>query len=311
MAMSSGEALAVETLARAAAGIGDLVERDELHAAITVLFASGAKRPNFGFGPRDVDNVTDAIWKRSGIETSTRPEAEWDDDELDTDEAVESELPPPAPARLPEFEGIFPVGVVTNMTGVSQRISRAIHIDERGVAVVEWELDSVNHKRTKDGVKRHQALKVLELFELEGSTGRRLLNHLKERYRAADDVDPLPFKHSGDEALVDAVIAGRTDGSGVAMTPSEAAELGIGSADPVVVIFDDATRAVWPDDFPKGTTRPGTLGARILVPGRTSGDLGEVVQLLDFLTGRPLDGAGWADDEDAVPVPVDAGDEEG
>lgn len=310
MAMSSGEALAVETLARAAAGIGDLVERDELHAAITVLFASGAKRPNFGFGPSDVDHVTDAIWKR---DTTTLPDPEWTEDDLDDDGGTdegEAELPAPR-VRLPEFEGIIPVGIVTNMTGVSQRISRAIHIDELGVAVVEWELDSVNHKRTKDGVKRHQALKVLELFELEGSTGRRLLNHLKERYRAADDVDPLPFKHSGDEALVDAVIAGRTDGSGVAFTPSEAAELGIGSADPVTVIFDDGKRAVWPDDFPTGMARPVTLGARIRVPGRTSGDLGEVVQLLDFLTNLPLEGAGWADDEDAVGAPVDAGDEEG
>lgn len=320
MALSSAEALAVEVVVRAAAGLptplDDEMEldRDEVHSALTVLFESGAKRPKFGFAPGDVDDVTAKIWARLTGPAPQRPEPEWDDDELqDDDEEVEDvDAGAVRPARLPEFEGRIPVGVVTKLNGASQRISRAIHVDEVGVALVEWECGDVSHGRTKDGLKRRQTLDVLELFELGGAGGRRLLNHMKERYRDGQAVDPLPFGQAADEALItDAIAAGVTDASGVALTPTEAAELGVGGnggGEPVTVIFDDATRAVWPDDFPKGTTRPTQLGVRMAIPGG-NGKIDSVAQLLDFLTGRPLEGVTWADEtfDDDVDELVDEG----
>lgn len=315
MALSSTEALATEVIVRAAAGLGTAdggdFDRDDIRAALTVLLEAGSKRPKFTFGPRNVDEVEAAIWtrlrdpKRLGADVGR--DIAWgmsdDDDEVDD---VSEELPIATP-HLPEFEGTIPVGVITSLTGVSQRINRALHLGEKVIGLFEADVDEIKHKRTKEGVKRHQSVKVLELFEFEDRTGRRLLNHLKERYRHAEGVDPLPFKYAGDEAMVDGIVEGRTDASGVAMTPTEAAELGL-STDPVVVIFDDESRACWPDDFPKGTTRPTTLGKRMVVPGRVSGELGEVVQLLDFLTGRPLEGVDWDDDDEGDDEPP-AGDE--
>lgn len=128
--------------------------------------------------------------------------------------------PLPGASDLPEFEGVQPVGVVTKIRGASQRITRAIHIDETGLALVEWKNDDIGHKRTKkEGVKRHQALDVLDLHELVGGKCPEcacdLLAAIRAEYRkkdpqgSLDDVDPAEL---GDQ---------RKAADGVALTPEE------------------------------------------------------------------------------------------
>lgn len=207
-------------------------------------------------------------------------------------------IPEPPTGELPEFEGIQPVGVITKVTGAGQRIRRAMHMDERVVIVVEAEIAKVGHDRTDDGVKRVHTLKTLDLFELGGRAGKRLLNHLKERYRQAEEVDPLPFKEAGDEALV-ADALGKTDASGVAITRDELAELGLAdpSNDPVMVVLDDGTRALWPDDW--GSKPPARPDAGDTIRP-FSGDGPELLvrELVDAESGETL--AEWTDaDEEA------------
>jgi hypothetical protein len=82
-----------------------------------------------------------------------------------------SAQPAPPPLDLPEFEGIKPVGVLTTLTGTSQRINRAMHHGDKIILLVEAELADVRHPKTKDGVKRKQVLSVADFFELDGEQG--------------------------------------------------------------------------------------------------------------------------------------------
>lgn len=134
------------------------------------------------------------------------------------------EAPFPGASDLPEFEGVQPVGVVTKIKGASQRITRAIHFEERGLALVEWKNDDISHKRTKkEGVKRHQTLDVLDLHEHTGrcpNCDTDLLAALRQAYR---DANPQLSIDDVDQAA-ELGRALRTDESGVVMTPAEAEE---------------------------------------------------------------------------------------
>lgn len=205
-------------------------------------------------------------------------------------------LSDPPDEDLPEFEGLQPVGVVTRVNGAGQRIHRPMRIDERIVIVIEAEVADVNHRRTDDGVKRVHTLKCLDLFEIGGRAGKRLVNNLKQRYREGD-VDSLPFKTAGDEALV-ADVVGTTDASGVAMTPDELAELGIAdpSNDPVMVVLSDGTRALWPDDW--GTKAPARPAAGDMIRVFSGDGELQVRELVDAESGETI--AEWTDaDENA------------
>jgi hypothetical protein len=197
--------------------------------------------------------------------------------------------------ELPEFEGLLPVGVVTKLTGAGERIGRAIHHDDRVVLLVEAELVDVRHPKTKDGIKRHQVLKVADLYEVEGAEGRRLLTMMRENYRKADDA-----RHNR-RVLTEGVgtirvPAGVTDDHGHPLDEEALAEvrgdrfveaMADPGLDPVVVVFDDRSSRYWPDDFDPGASKP--------APGSFVGDL-QVREWLDPDSEDVV--AEWTDEEE-------------
>lgn len=138
----------------------------------------------------------------------------------------------PAPIEgLPDCDGKPVVGVVSKFSGTSQRIQRAIEMDERGFALVEWKSDDWGHKRSKDGIKRHQTLAVLDLYELDDDDVDGLVQKYRSRYHADD---PQLSIDEVDQAELAAALA--IDQSGVALTPTEAAEAN-GTAAPTLPPF--------------------------------------------------------------------------
>jgi hypothetical protein len=209
---------------------------------------------------------------------------------------TDTEVQPALPTlELPEFEGFLPVGVVTKLTGAGERIGRAIHHNDRVVLIVEAELVDVRHPKTKDGIKRHQVLKVADLYELEGAEGKRLLTMMREAYRKADD------QRHNRKAITDGVgtirvPAGLTDDHGHPLDEAALAEvrgdrlvqaMADPGLDPVVVVFDDRSSTFWPDDFPPGTAKP--------APGSFVGDL-QVREWLDPDSEDVV--AEWTDEEE-------------
>lgn len=197
--------------------------------------------------------------------------------------------------RLPDFEGLTPVGVLTSLQGAGERITRALHLDEKIVLVVEARVTNVQHPMSKAGVKRQHVLKVADLYELPGRRGARLLTALKKAWRLSDDAS------QGRTAIEELAGAGddlelTVDGAGVVLTDADLADLGLADPanDPVVVVFEGGARAMWPDDFAPEVTRP-AAGERIAAPG-AGDDLVLVRQLLDARTGEPE--ATWSDEDE-------------
>lgn len=206
---------------------------------------------------------------------------------------IESALP----FGLPDFEGLKPVGVVTKVNGTGQRIGRAMHLEERGVVVVEYEVSNVGHSATDDGIKRVHTLKVRDLYELEGKAGKKLLRGLRAAYRLADDA-----RHGrrrlglvGDDPAV-AGVEVTTDGSGVLVTPGERGDLaglGIPDVETFVIVLEGGRRLLWPDEFEDGSE---AFGDRPVAGDHVKGEI--VREVLDGDTGEPLEK--WTDeDEDA------------
>lgn len=198
---------------------------------------------------------------------------------------------------LPEFEGRLPVGVLTKVNGAGQRIVRPLHLEEKVIVIVEAKVSNVGHAITNDGVKRVHTLAVDDLYELEGKEGQRLLRHLREAYRTADDA-----RHGRTALPIDGIdgpdMAVTTDGNGTVLTPGEVAELqGIdladGSRDPIVVVLDDGSRSLWPDEFERGEPRPSVGDVRecMVVKEILDADTGETLAALtdDELAARLVD----------------------
>lgn len=226
-----------------------------------------------------------------------------------SDDAADIAVQPALPSlELPEFEGIIPVAVLTSLTGTGQRVHRAIHHGEKVILLVEAELDDVRHPRTKEGIKRKQILKATDLYLLEGKAAKRILSGAKEAYRLADDA-----RHGRQALAMGAAAAvlgqtGFTDASGSPLSEEDLAEIRgdvVGryaadrSLDGVVVILEDGTRALWPDDWRgTGVGRP-KAGDVVSRPGDDSegGEL-RVVRVDDADTGEVIEE--WTDeDEDA------------
>lgn len=192
--------------------------------------------------------------------------------------------------ELPEYHGRAPVGMKTSLTGAGNRITREHAIDDRIVFVVEAKVKNAGHESTDDGLIYVEKLKVVDLFEVTGDPGRRLISAVRQSYRSADDskTGRAPLK----DGEVDLGVAGITDASGVALTPKELEEL---RGDPVramldekvtpaVVVYSDGARELWPDDFDGSTPRP-EVGERF----ETSDDAEVYVEkLLDASTGETL-----------------------
>lgn len=169
---------------------------------------------------------------------------------------------PKLPLPLPEYHGQTPSEMKSSFSGLKDELRRAHERGERIVSVVEWKVVETGHRETDDGVLYVESLKAAEFYELEGDAGRRLLAHVRQHGRDADDAaagrEPLAY---GDE---DAAAHGVTDESGVAMTAEELAELRgdpVAALEdegrtPVVVLYSDGERFLWPDEYPADTPRP-------------------------------------------------------
>ena len=158
--------------------------------------------------------------------------------------------------ELPEYRGRKPVGMKTSINGAGNRVSRPHGIDDRVVLVLEAEVKRAGHEKTDDGLVYAEVLKVRDLFEIAGDAGLRLLSTVRQQYRVADDEregrQPIPG------------VDGWTDESGTVVSPDELAALRDDPAraladeriTPVVVIFSDGARQLWPEEFDPGEGRP-------------------------------------------------------
>lgn len=190
----------------------------------------------------------------------------------ETTEPTEDAVQPALPSmELPEFDGLVPVGVLTTLTGAGQRVHRAIQHGAKVVLLIEAEVTDVRHPKTKEGVKRKHVLSVVDLFEVEGKAGQRILATMRQQYRSLDDArhgrSSLPFPGEGPRLTA----AGWIDASGNVLTAEDVAEIqgtrllasaNDGSLDPLVLVFVDGGTLRWPDEFgPEPGERPsaGTL----------------------------------------------------
>lgn len=188
---------------------------------------------------------------------------------------------PSLPLDLPEYHGRKPIGQRTALNGAGTRIVREHTIGDRVVLVVEAKVKKAGHEDTDDGLVYVETLKVTDLFEVEAKAASRLLAAMRANARATADAGvrtPIP----GAEDI------GYTDASGVVLTPKEVAELRgdpvaaiIGDTAQVVVIYDDASRHLWPDEYPADTIRPSV--------GDTGADGSTVTSVVDGVTGEPVD----------------------
>lgn len=205
-------------------------------------------------------------------------------------------------AELPDYHGRPAVGMKTTVSGAGKRITRPHEIGDRVVAVVELRTRKSGHEQTDDGILYVEALKVEDLFELPGDQGARLLSTMRSLYRMGDDA------RAGRVPLPGTVV--HTDGSGVVLTEAELAELRgdpvravlSDSLTPVVVVYNDGTRELWPDDFPKDTIRP-TVGQVFENAGITL----EVIELLHHATGETIAGGDASAVERVIGIPCTCG----
>jgi hypothetical protein len=213
--------------------------------------------------------------------------------------AVQPALPS---MELPDFEGLSPVGVITKVNGAGQRIHRAMHLEERGVLVVEYEVANVGHGLTDDGVKRIHTLRVRDLYELQGKAGASLLRSLRQAYRVADDMRHGRRSLPGLERQepIEPGAEGWVDASGTQLLDEDLAGIrgdhffGLPIVEAFVIVFEGGQRAVWPDEFEAADRTAPTAGELLVPPG---GDEPVVVrQVLDVDTGEALDV--WTDQQE-------------
>lgn len=214
-----------------------------------------------------------------------------------TDEQT-PELPDPTATptlpglELPEYHGKSPVGMRTGLTGAGTRITRAHSIGDRVVLVIEAKCNASGHKDTDQGIVYVETLKVVDMFELTPDQGSRMLAVLRTLHRQAKDAAEAkaPIPELGDVGYVDA--------SGVVLLPDEVAELRgdpvravlAESMTPVVVVYSDGERMLWPDEYAADTPRP-EIGSEA---DDEHGNAVRVVELLHHATGEPI-GAPRAD----------------
>lgn len=199
------------------------------------------------------------------------------------DVTVEHTLPG---MELPDYHGKTPVGMKTNIGGTGNRISRAHEIGSKVIVVIEAKVKGAGHEETDAGILYVEKLSTIDLFELPGAQGRRLLSAIRSASRAANEgAEPIPFD-PGSEV--------RTDGSGVVITPGDAlsiendpivSALTDESKTPVVIVYSDGARELWPDEFGPTDPRP-VIGSKVLDENDVES---HVVKILDGASGELLE----------------------
>lgn len=194
--------------------------------------------------------------------------------------------------ELPEYHGRKPIGQRTSVNGAGNRITNAHEIGERVVIVLEGKVKKAGHEDTDDGLVYTEVIKVVDMFEVAGKPGSTLISTLRSAHRVATDAA------GGSRAITyggtDLGDVGYTDASGVVLTPREVAALRgdpvramvTDDLAPVVVVYDDASRQLWPDEYAPDQARP-HIGQSIL----DEGVVRVVTGLLDSETGEDLAGA--------------------
>lgn len=216
------------------------------------------------------------------------------------DGTVDLTVQPTLPTlELPEYRGRKPIGMKTSINGAGNRVSRPHGIDDRVVLVLEAEVKRAGHEKTDGGLVYAEVLKVRDLFEISGDVGLRLLSTVRQQYRVAEDDregrQPMPG------------VAGWTDESGTVVSPEELAELrgdparamGDERVTPVVVLFSDGARQLWPEEFDAGEARP-VVGDRYADERFGGGPASYVyvAKLLHADTGETLEE--WTDAQEEV-----------
>jgi hypothetical protein len=223
------------------------------------------------------------------------------DDQATDEVAIQPALPT---IELPSFEGVKPVGVVTKVNGAGSRIHRAMHLDEKVVLVIEARVSNVGHGTTDDGVKRVHTLRVADLYELEGKAGATLIRSLRQAYNLADDarhgraalgmaeLEQPESNAAGISVVVD-------DEGRVHTAPAEGGEVleGLPHVDVAVLVFEDESRALWPDDFAGATGPHPEAGERLRKPGAKAKDEPALIRrVLDADTGETLEE--WTEEQE-------------
>ena len=202
---------------------------------------------------------------------------------------------PPEQLTLPDTrDGRSPVGMKTKIGGAGSRISRPHELGQRVIVVLETKVRATGHEDTNDGPLWVETLKTVDLFELEEGAGARLLSALRQSARSATGQDPLP---GTDETIAEG-IAGIVDASGVVLTDADLAELRGDPSKaltddrfaPVVLVFSTGERGLWPDDWEGLGQSRAPIGGTMRRPQSTkAGDVAQVVELVDHVTGETLD----------------------
>lgn len=204
--------------------------------------------------------------------------------DIDT-EAVATNQPTLPTLELPEYMGRKPIGMKTSITGAGNRISSHHAIGDRVVLVIEGKVKKAGHEDTDDGLVYVETIKVVDQFEVAGQPGRTLLSTMRSAHRTADDA------RAGVQAIDGLGEVGYTDASGIVLTPREVAALRgdpvramvTDELRPVVVVYEDEVRQLWPDDFVQDDPRP-VIGQAVL----DDGEVRKVAALLDAETGEDL-----------------------
>lgn len=212
------------------------------------------------------------------------------------DEEVTTELALPG-MELPEYHGRRPSKSKFSVSGTGNKVVHAHSIGDRVIAVVELKVKEAGHGLDGDELVYAEKLSTTDFFEIQGAPGVRLLSAVRAAYRAATE---------GAESLLGAMgteegASGRTDASGIVVTPGDTmgleddslvGALTDASKTPVVVIYSDGGRELWPDDFDSGDPRP-AIGSVVLDEHAVES---VVVKILDAVTGETLEE--WTDEQE-------------
>lgn len=212
------------------------------------------------------------------------------------EDEVTTELTLPG-MELPEYHGQRPSKMKTGVNGTGNKITSAHSIGDRVIFIAEAVVRGAGHDLDGDDLVYVEKLTVRDLYEIQGASGKRLLSAVRSAYRAASDgAETLLGDLGTDEGA-----SGRTDASGVVITPGDA--MGIEgdplvdaltdtSKTPVVVIYSDGGRELWPDEFDPGDPRP-VLGSTVLDEHEVES---VVVRILDGVTGETLEE--WTEEQE-------------
>jgi len=193
--------------------------------------------------------------------------------------------------ELPEYHGQKPAGMRTSVSGTGNRLTTPHGIHDRAVLVLEVKCNSSGHKDIDDALYYVETHKVVDMFELDRDAGARLLRHLRRTYgtAAAEARGQSQLEGPAGEVL-------HADDNGVVLTDRELAErrgdilniIGAEENTPVVVIYEDGTRLLWPDEYAPDVPRP-RIGDEH-GPSTPGGLDTEVVEVLHHETGEPVGG---------------------